>query len=58
MNGLLKNIFNLKIIMVRDMTNFGHRSQEDENFNKMYQQEMKKFKEKVLNDDTFAKKIW
>lgn len=38
-----------------DMTNFGHRSQEDENFNKMYQQEMKKFKEKVLNDDTFAK---
>lgn len=46
MNGLLKNIFNLKIIMVEDMTNFGHRSQEDENFNKMYQQEMKNLKRK------------
>ena len=28
------------------MTNFGHRSQEDENFNKMYQQEMKNLKRK------------
>lgn len=39
-----------------DMTNFGLRSQKDENFKAIYQEEMKKFQEKILTDDTFAKK--
>lgn len=39
-----------------DMTNFGHRALEDPEFNARYQEEMKKFKEKILNDDTFAEK--
>lgn len=39
-----------------DMTNFGHRSLQDSEFNKLYKVEMKKFKENILNDDTFAQK--
>jgi len=39
-----------------DMTDFGHRSQQDPEFNKQYKEEMKKFKERILNDDAFAKK--
>ncbi|WHI76508.1 thymidylate synthase [Staphylococcus epidermidis] len=39
-----------------DMTDFGHRSQEDPEFNEQYKEEMKKFKERILNDDAFAKK--
>lgn len=39
-----------------DMTNFGLRSQEDPEFKKIYQEEMKKFDEKVLADQTFAEK--
>lgn len=39
-----------------DMTNFGHRSQQDPEFNEQYKEEMKKFKERILNDDAFAKK--
>ena len=38
-----------------DMTNFGHRSQEDPEFNEQYKEEMKKFKERILNDDEFAR---
>ena len=39
-----------------DMTDFGHRSQQDPEFNEQYKEEMKKFKERILNDDEFAKK--
>lgn len=39
-----------------DMTNFGHRSLEDEGFNKLYQAEMENFKQRILEDDEFAKK--
>ena len=39
-----------------DMTDFGHRSQHDPEFNEQYKEEMKKFKERILNDDAFAKK--
>lgn len=39
-----------------DMTDFGHRSQQDPEFNEQYKEEMKKFKERILNDDAFAKK--
>ncbi len=38
-----------------DMTNFGLRAVKDEAFNEIYQQEMKKFQEKILADDRFAK---
>lgn len=37
-----------------DMTDFGLRSQQDEAFNKVYKEEMKKFNEKILSDDPFA----
>ena len=37
-----------------DMTNFGIRSQIDEEFNISYQKQMKIYQEKVLNDDDFA----
>ena len=40
-----------------DMTNFGHRALEDEEFNEQYKAEMKSFKEQVLNDDAFSKKF-
>ncbi|MGK9287443.1 thymidylate synthase [Staphylococcus warneri] len=39
-----------------DMTNFGHRSLQDSEFNELYKAEMKKFKENILNDDAFAQK--
>lgn len=39
-----------------DMTNFGLRSQEDENFNKQYQEQMELFKARILEDDSFADK--
>ena len=39
-----------------DMTDFGHRSQQDPEFNEQYKEEMKNFKERILNDDAFAKK--
>lgn len=39
-----------------DMSNFGNRSQQDEEFNLIYQQEMNVFKEKILTDDEFAAK--
>ncbi|QRS45269.1 thymidylate synthase [Staphylococcus epidermidis] len=39
-----------------DMTDFGHRSQQDPEFDEQYKEEMKKFKERILNDDAFAKK--
>lgn len=39
-----------------DMTDFGHRSLQDPEFNEIYQQEMEKFKKQILNDDNFAKK--
>lgn len=38
-----------------DMTNFGIRIQEDEEFNKVYQFEKEKFNNTILNDETFAK---
>ncbi len=37
-----------------DMTNFGIRSTQDEAFNKIYQEQMKWYQDKVLTDDTFA----
>ncbi|GGJ46207.1 thymidylate synthase [Virgibacillus salexigens] len=40
-----------------DMMDFGHRSQIDEEFNEQYQQQMERFKEKILSDDTFADKF-
>lgn len=39
-----------------DMTDFGHRVLEDEDFAKDYQKEMKAFQEQVLKDDAFANK--
>lgn len=39
-----------------DMTDFGLRAQKDEEFNKVYKQEMKKFTENILEDETFAEK--
>lgn len=39
-----------------DMKNFGHRSLQDSEFNELYKAEMKKFKENILNDDSFAQK--
>ena len=39
-----------------DMTNFGLRSQQDPEFKRIYQEEMKKFDQKVLEDQTFAEK--
>lgn len=37
-----------------DMTDFGLRAQEDEEFNSVYKEEMKKFTEKILSDKAFA----
>lgn len=39
-----------------DMTDFGLRALEDEDFNEIYQEEMKKFQEAVLADESFAEK--
>lgn len=39
-----------------DMTNFGLRSQQDPEFKRIYQEEMQKFDQKVLKDQTFAEK--
>src|SRR5699024_9027572 len=39
-----------------DMTDFGHRSQGDEKFKRIYDEQMELFKKKVLEDDEFAKK--
>ncbi|ERF49810.1 thymidylate synthase [Staphylococcus arlettae] len=39
-----------------DMTDFGHRANQDEDFKALYQTEMKNFKAKILNDETFAAK--
>lgn len=39
-----------------DMTDFGLRAQEDEAFNHIYQEEMKKFTNRVLLDKDFAEK--
>ncbi|MDR4888609.1 thymidylate synthase [Fredinandcohnia sp. QZ13] len=39
-----------------DMTDFGNRSQKDPVFNELYQAEMDKFKERILEDDKFAAK--
>lgn len=38
-----------------DMTDFGRRSLEDEAFNEEYKKQMKLFKERIINDDYFAK---
>lgn len=38
------------------MTDFGIRSQKDAAFKELYDQQMELFKEKILNDDAFAKK--
>ncbi|TFE14671.1 thymidylate synthase [Ligilactobacillus salivarius] len=40
-----------------DMTNFGLRAQEDDNFNKIYQDEKKKFCQKIVEDQEFANKF-
>lgn len=40
-----------------DMTNFGLRAQEDDNFNKVYQDEKKKFCQKIVEDQVFANKF-
>lgn len=39
-----------------NMTDFGLRSQEDPKFNQLYQTEMKKFDQRILDDADFAKK--
>lgn len=39
-----------------DMTNFGLRAQEDEEFNKVYQAEKEKFNARILEDEAFAEK--
>ena len=40
-----------------DMTNFGLRAQEDDNFNKVYQDEKKKVCQKIVEDQEFANKF-
>lgn len=40
-----------------DMTNFGLRAQENDNFNKVYQDEKKKFCQKIVEDQEFANKF-
>lgn len=40
-----------------DMTNFGLRAQEDDNFNKVYQDEKKKFCQKIVEDQEFTNKF-
>ncbi|KHF41134.1 thymidylate synthase [Halalkalibacter okhensis] len=40
-----------------DMKNFGLRSQQDEEFNVLYQEQLKIYQDKVLNDDEFAAKF-
>lgn len=40
-----------------DMTNFGLRAQEDDNFNKVYQDEKKKFCQQIVEDQEFANKF-
>jgi len=37
-----------------DMTNFGHRAQEDEEFKRVYEQQMNRFKNLVTTDEGFA----
>lgn len=37
-----------------DMTDFGIRSQQDDDFNRQYQEQMSRFKQKVLKDEAFA----
>ncbi|WP_283678761.1 thymidylate synthase [Lentilactobacillus sp. Marseille-Q4993] len=39
-----------------DMTDFGHRSLVDEDFNKQYKEQKKIFCDRIVNDDDFAKK--
>lgn len=39
-----------------DMTNFGLRSQSDLEFKRIYEEEMKKFDQRILDDDNFAQK--
>lgn len=39
-----------------DMGDFGVRSQIDKEFNKLFESEMEKFKKRILEDDSFAKK--
>ncbi len=39
-----------------DMSEFGLRSQQDEEFNKLFQEEMVKFKERIVTDEEFSKK--
>lgn len=39
-----------------DMTDFGLRSQQDEAFSQLYEQEMESFKRRILEDDAFAAK--
>ena len=39
-----------------DMTNFGLRAQSDASFAKLYEEEMNKFKDRILNDSIFAEK--
>jgi thymidylate synthase len=39
-----------------DMTDFGLRSQRDDAFRRMYEEEMEKFTKRILSDDEFARK--
>lgn len=39
-----------------DMTDFGHRSLSDPDFKALYDEEMTKFKEQILNDEDFSQK--
>ncbi len=39
-----------------DMRDFGHRSQQDEQFRAIYNEQMDSFKQKILTDDAFAAK--
>ncbi len=39
------------------MTDFGHRALSDPEFNEQYKEQMKQFKQRILEDDTFAKQF-
>lgn len=40
-----------------DMTDFGHRALSDPEFNEQYKEQMKQFKQRILEDNTFAKQF-
>lgn len=51
-----KNYVESNDYLGEDMTDFGHRSLKDPDFKAVYDEEMAKFKARILNDDEFSQK--